>query len=37
MVAAASKPNMCGCSQSSLPSLKGRVIVLGAGTSVKMS
>ncbi|KAK6763278.1 hypothetical protein RB195_023838 [Necator americanus] len=33
MVAAASKPNMCGCSQSSLPSLKGRVIVLGAAYS----
>uniref|UniRef100_A0A0N4X0L0 dihydropyrimidine dehydrogenase (NADP(+)) n=1 Tax=Haemonchus placei TaxID=6290 RepID=A0A0N4X0L0_HAEPC len=31
MVAAASKPGMCGCSKKSLPHLKGRVIVLGAG------
>ncbi|KAJ1373025.1 Dihydropyrimidine dehydrogenase [NADP(+)] [Parelaphostrongylus tenuis] len=30
-VAAASKPGMCGCSRPALPSLKGRVIVLGAG------
>ncbi|VDM80920.1 unnamed protein product [Strongylus vulgaris] len=31
MVAAASKPGMCACSQKQLPSLRGRVIVLGAG------
>ncbi|VDL69277.1 unnamed protein product [Nippostrongylus brasiliensis] len=31
MVAAASKQGMCGCSKKALPSLKGRVIVLGAG------
>ncbi|KAK6055759.1 hypothetical protein COOONC_06737 [Cooperia oncophora] len=31
MVAAASKPGMCGCSKNPLPALKGRVIVLGAG------
>uniref|UniRef100_A0A1I7X3Y2 Pyr_redox_2 domain-containing protein n=1 Tax=Heterorhabditis bacteriophora TaxID=37862 RepID=A0A1I7X3Y2_HETBA len=30
-VAAASKPGMCGCKQTPLLSLKGRVIVLGAG------
>ncbi|KHJ98920.1 pyridine nucleotide-disulfide oxidoreductase [Oesophagostomum dentatum] len=31
LVAAASKPGMCGCSSKQMPSLKGRVIVLGAG------
>ncbi|VDO75428.1 unnamed protein product [Heligmosomoides polygyrus] len=32
VVAAASKPGMCGCgSKNTLPSMKGRVIVLGAG------
>uniref|UniRef100_A0A914VY99 Dihydropyrimidine dehydrogenase [NADP(+)] n=1 Tax=Plectus sambesii TaxID=2011161 RepID=A0A914VY99_9BILA len=30
-VARASKPGMCGCKSASLPELKGRVIVLGAG------
>ncbi|CAD6185538.1 unnamed protein product [Caenorhabditis auriculariae] len=31
LVAAASKPGMCGCKRTPLPSMKGRVIVLGAG------
>ncbi|RCN36329.1 hypothetical protein ANCCAN_17793 [Ancylostoma caninum] len=31
IIAAASKPGMCGCSRTPLPSMKGRVIVLGAG------
>lgn len=31
LVAAASKPGMCGCKSSPLPTLRGRVIVLGAG------
>lgn len=31
LVAAASKPGMCGCKKTSLPVMRGRVIVLGAG------
>ncbi|CAI4227016.1 unnamed protein product [Auanema sp. JU1783] len=31
LVAAASKPGMCGCKQTPLPTMRGRVIVLGAG------
>uniref|UniRef100_A0A914BUW6 Dihydropyrimidine dehydrogenase [NADP(+)] n=2 Tax=Acrobeloides nanus TaxID=290746 RepID=A0A914BUW6_9BILA len=31
LVAKASKPGMCGCKATKLPSMKGRVIVLGAG------
>lgn len=31
LVSKASKPGMCGCKGFSLPSLKGRVLVLGAG------
>ncbi|CAJ0935553.1 unnamed protein product, partial [Mesorhabditis belari] len=31
LVAKASKPGMCGCKSTQLPSMKGRVLVLGAG------
>ncbi|EGT30102.1 CBN-DPYD-1 protein [Caenorhabditis brenneri] len=30
-VAAASKPGMCGCKRTPLPTMRGRVVVLGAG------